>query len=870
MSGLRLFVVYVLLSLSGWCAAQNISGKIVDDGGVAIPFCTVTCSQDSAAHSIISFAITKDDGSFIIRSDKALSSFWLTARCVGYSTVRKHYDGMPSSGLHLVMTADNYALSEVTVKGKNLGASIRNDTIEFHPDAFKNGSEQNMSDVIKKLPGMTVDESGNVSYQGKKIDKFLVNGEDVLSSGGHALKTLSADFASGVELLNNYNDGNVGNSFSSKELTALNLVNKDLHSKWAGNFTEGGGVKGKFDSRNAALKMGTKVSSSLMANANNTNESVFSVMDYINANGGLTGMKSTNGVSKLSLSEAEKMVLMPSDDEYKRTAGVGNVNLTFKPSSHYNASLGLIHDETEARSAMSTEEYVKMTGKDSFKSTDEDGKKRGTFSSLNLGQKWDVNPYTSLRFQTKLTYSRMRDNSTVMDYYDDNSERNTDEDRNNTVNVLQLVSLNSLAGRGLLYGNIDFAFSHTDRDVCVLSVYGLPDEYLQGDDFYCMDRNSKKLNVAGALGYVFPVVRNINLKWELSGRSTDSWMDQDKEGEHLNSRNVGLYGGLMKNKGLLRFDAGVRLAGYGNSTDISGLYTKSVVRWEPSFAAELRFSQQHSVAMGVTYSYVPTDIEILSRLSTINGYDQVTEASSYGRLGHNELNMNLAYKLFSLFSQTTVFAYFTFQKASDTDMINYHNEGLLHCQNYMDGGEKETIDATLYVNKGFGSLPVDIKLTTTCLWNREEIAYDSEPYRMWVGNVKADMGLASRWKSPFNMEVDGVYNKLTNEIAGLDIDSGDEEFGAKAKLIFAKGVCSSYVTGKWNKIVNESGSMIWRDLDFSVAYKIKKFTCRLSGTDIFHLNGISWLKQSVTPSYTSYVRYRQHSGNVLLSVAYQI
>ena len=30
---------------------------------------------------------------------------------------------------------------------------------------------------------MTVDESGNVSYQGKKIDKFLVNGEDVLSTG---------------------------------------------------------------------------------------------------------------------------------------------------------------------------------------------------------------------------------------------------------------------------------------------------------------------------------------------------------------------------------------------------------------------------------------------------------------------------------------------------------------------------------------------------------------------------------------------------------------------------------------------------------------------------------------------------------------
>ena len=46
-----------------------------------------------------------------------------------------------------------------SVKGRNLGAKIKNDTIEFSPDVFKNGSEQNMSDVIKKLPGMTVDES---------------------------------------------------------------------------------------------------------------------------------------------------------------------------------------------------------------------------------------------------------------------------------------------------------------------------------------------------------------------------------------------------------------------------------------------------------------------------------------------------------------------------------------------------------------------------------------------------------------------------------------------------------------------------------------------------------------------------------------
>lgn len=68
----------------------------------------------------------------------------------------------------------------------------------------------------------------------------------------------------------------------------------------------------------------------------------------------------------------------------------------------------------------------------------------------------------------------------------------------------------------------------------------------------------------------------------------------------------------MKNKGLFRFDAGVRFSDYGNNTNINGLATKSIIKWEPSFATELRFSQQHSVAFGLSYKYVPTDIEALS------------------------------------------------------------------------------------------------------------------------------------------------------------------------------------------------------------------------------------------------------------------
>lgn len=391
-----------------------------------------------------------------------------------------------------------------------------------------------------------------------------------------------------------------------------------------------------------------------------------------------------SGNDNVIVLSAERNVLMPSNDEYKRTSGIGNVNLTLKPTSHYNVTIGVIHNEMDAKSALSTEQHVKVAQEVIRKSTEENGKKRGNFSSFNLSQKWDVNPYASLRFQTKLAYSDMRNNMSIMDYYNNNSDRNADNDKNKGFNVLQQVNLNSLIGKGLLYGSVDFAFSKSERNLDVLSSYELPNEYKQADDSYYIDKDLKKLNVAGAVGYVFPIFHKINLKWELSGQNSDSWIDQNVDSEHLNSHNFGIYGGLMKNKGLFRFDAGVRFSDYGNSTNINGLVTKSVIKWEPSFATELRFSQQHSVAFGLSYKYVPTDIEALSRLSVINSYDEVTDASSYSRLGNNALNMNIAYKLYSLYSRTIIFMYLTYEKADNTEMLNYQNDGLLHSQNYMD------------------------------------------------------------------------------------------------------------------------------------------------------------------------------------------
>lgn len=871
MTAIRAFVLGTgMLVSSGACAQHFISGMVRDSRRVSVPCATVTLATDSLAHSILAYSVTRDDGTFHVDAGSHTAPFWIVVRCMGYATVRKHLASLPSSMLSIEMEEGNYTLSEVRVKGKNIGAAVRGDTIVFHPEAFKNGSEQTMSDVVSKLPGITVDNTGNVSFQGKKIDKFLVNGKDVLSSGSSSLKTLPADFASGIELLNNYNDGNVGNAFNTERKTALNLTT-NKKTEWSGNFGAGGGIKDKFDMRNSALNMNDKISSSAIVNVNNTGGPVFSVMDYVNASGGLSGITSSSGIAKLSFSDAEQSLLMPVNDEYRRTAGVGNVNLTLKPADNYSMTVGSIYNGMLSHSAGATQEEYHYQDCRLTRNTSEQTRKRGRFYSVNIGQAWNIGRNTSLRSATKIAGNLLNRDKDIADHYQSVSTDNWLAGHNRSFNLLQRMNGNTLVGKGLFYESLDLSCKTLRDNINTLSSCSLPDLFSQGEQYYGMVRNRYDFGLRGAAGLIYPIYRHVNIKTEVyGGYDHHETRTTSQTTEHLDHPVWGAYGGLMKNKGLLRFDLGMRLSHYIFHTLTDGLGSQSFWKWEPSFSTELHFSSQQALDFSCTYSYIPVDPDYLSRQEKLENYDEVTLPSSYTCCINGNLNFNFAYKFLSLFNRTTLFAYATYSRLADAYAGNYEVQGMTHTLDYVNGGRNNSLTAMFYFNKGLGSLPVDARLQVSYIRNTSDIARNTALMMMKTGTVKSTLGFSSHFQIPFNVEVEGLYNRLAHRIAGLDIDSDDKESGASMKMIFARKKWNAYLTGKWKGVKNANGSVVLRDMDFLVSYRTGKWKCEFTGTNIFHLNGVRWLAETVTPACTSYVNYRQHSGYMLFSLICQI
>ena len=73
-------------------------------------------------------------------------------------------------------------LKEVVVQENRKPIRIKNDTIVYDPEKFKDGSEKVVEDLLKKLPGIKIEENGEIKFNGKSIKKMLLDGDDLFDS----------------------------------------------------------------------------------------------------------------------------------------------------------------------------------------------------------------------------------------------------------------------------------------------------------------------------------------------------------------------------------------------------------------------------------------------------------------------------------------------------------------------------------------------------------------------------------------------------------------------------------------------------------------------------------------------------------------
>src|SRR5690606_16690217 len=83
-----------------------------------------------------------------------------------------------SKSLKIKMKKSAVSLQEAVSKAKQ-PITVKGDTIEYDADSFRTAADENLEDLLKKLPGLQV-EDGKVYYEGKEIKTIKVGDREVL------------------------------------------------------------------------------------------------------------------------------------------------------------------------------------------------------------------------------------------------------------------------------------------------------------------------------------------------------------------------------------------------------------------------------------------------------------------------------------------------------------------------------------------------------------------------------------------------------------------------------------------------------------------------------------------------------------------
>src|SRR5262249_8600507 len=149
------------------------------------------------------FGISGNDGSFVIK-DVTNGKYLLQLSFIGYQTQFLSIEIPNEKGNDLgdfVLQPKANVLNNVDLKPERIPLQLKGDNVEYNANAYKTQPDASAEDLLKKLPGVEVDQAGNIKAQGEDVNNVLVNGKEFFSSDPKvATKNLPADAIDKVQV----------------------------------------------------------------------------------------------------------------------------------------------------------------------------------------------------------------------------------------------------------------------------------------------------------------------------------------------------------------------------------------------------------------------------------------------------------------------------------------------------------------------------------------------------------------------------------------------------------------------------------------------------------------------------------------------
>jgi hypothetical protein len=476
---MRILFLVLCIALSVASFSQQIKGKVVDASKAPLEYASVLLlnAKDSA---MISYALTNDKGEFNI-DGKNISKMILQVTFLGYNTHWQAIDISETKDMgNITLDVATNQLETIEVTGFMSPISFGKDTMQYNAGSFNVKPGDMVEDLLKKLPGMEVERDGTVKALGTNVENVLVNGKKFFGKDTRiGTKNIDADAVDKVQVFDRTSDRAdfTGVDDGQRERTINLKLKKDRSAGVFGTMEGGFGTDSRFKGRANINKFSSKLRTSFIGMANNTNEQNFSMNEYIDFMGGIGALMGGGGRTNLNLSQGSGFGLGNNQGIQRSFGGGLNLDFELNDKTTVEASIfgNLFHNDLLSNTLR--ESLIPNSRFSTVNVTDQNTDNGMSNYNLRVNSKLDSTQNLTVesggaistnRFNALGSSQSLNANKTLIN--ENNSERSTTGDSYNINAKLQYQKRLKKKGRNYsLSANINASNNDNDEDINALN-----------------------------------------------------------------------------------------------------------------------------------------------------------------------------------------------------------------------------------------------------------------------------------------------------------------------------------------------------------------------------------------------------------------
>lgn len=330
--------------------------------------------------------VSDEEGKFVLDPVKP-GRYLIKISYVGYAPQEKELKlsgakTVENCGIFLLST-NAVALKEAVVTAKLAQVQVVEDTLVFNSGAFRVPEGSVLEELVKKLPGVTVDDSGTIKVNGKTVSKILVDGKEFFGNDTKmSMKNIPTEMVEKIKAYDKKSDfTRVTGIDDGNEETVLDLqVKEGMKKGWFGNTDLAYGTHDRYSGRLMLNRFSEGQQFSLIGSANNVND-----MGFSGGGGGFRGGSRGGGLV------ASKM---------------GGFNFAIdKDVIELGGNVRFNHSNSDNTSYTSSETFLTTGNNNQYGTSKSVSESRNTNVNGDFRLEWKPDSMTNVIFRPSFSYS---------------------------------------------------------------------------------------------------------------------------------------------------------------------------------------------------------------------------------------------------------------------------------------------------------------------------------------------------------------------------------------------------------------------------------------------------------------------------------